>query len=204
MRTCASLSFSQKSLSPYCSLPITIARGPRRSVFVCSSFAAGVVGVMPTYAILKDLSLDDQLVEQVGAGFSKQLLTDQLRTKHGFKGIVVSDWAITNDCPETCRDGFPKGQKPSFAGFSTAWGVEHLAKVDRYAKGVNAGLDQFGGVEDTAELVAAVKGGKIPQARIDDAARRILANPSNVARTDGVAAAASFSTRSSAASANVC
>ena len=139
------------------------------------AFAAGVVGVMPTYAILKDLSLDDQLVEQVGAGFSKQLLTDQLRTKHGFKGIVVSDWAITNDCPETCRDGFPKGQKPSFAGFSTAWGVEHLAKVDRYAKGVNAGLDQFGGVEDTAELVAAVKGGKIPQARIDDAARRILA-----------------------------
>ena len=43
-------------------------------------------------------------------------------------------------------------------------------KVDRYAKGVNAGLDQFGGVEDTAELVAAVKAGKIAPARIDDAA----------------------------------
>lgn len=139
------------------------------------AFAAGVVGVMPTYAILKDLSLDGQPLEQVGAGFSKQLLTDQLRSKHGFKGVVISDWAITNDCGETCRNGFPDGQKPSFAGLSTAWGVEDLAKVDRYAKGVNAGLDQFGGVEDTAELVAAVKTGKIPQARIDDAARRILA-----------------------------
>ncbi|WP_236632236.1 glycoside hydrolase family 3 protein [Caulobacter sp. BP25] len=139
------------------------------------AFAAGVVGVMPTYAILKDLSLNGQPLEQVGAGFSKQLLTEQLRGKHGFKGIVVSDWAITNDCGETCRNGFPAGQKPSFAGFSTAWGVEDLPKVDRYAKGVNAGLDQFGGVEDTAELVAAVKAGKIPEARIDDAARRILA-----------------------------
>ncbi|UAL09930.1 glycoside hydrolase family 3 protein [Caulobacter segnis] len=139
------------------------------------AFAAGVVGVMPTYAILKDLTLDGQPAEQVGAGFSRRLLTDQLRVKHGFKGIVVSDWAITNDCPETCRDGFPAGEKPSFAGFSTAWGVEDLAKVDRYAKGVNAGLDQFGGVEDTAELVAAVKAGKIAPARIDDAARRILA-----------------------------
>lgn len=139
------------------------------------AFAAGVVGVMPTYAILKDLSVDGQPLEQVAAGFSRQLLTDQLRGKHGFKGIVVSDWAITNDCAETCRNGFPAGQKPSFVGFSTAWGVEDLPKVDRYAKGVNAGLDQFGGVEDTAELVAAVKAGKIPQARIDDAARRILA-----------------------------
>jgi len=138
------------------------------------AFSAGVVGVMPTYAILKDLSLDGQPLEQVGAGFSRQLLTDQLRGKHGFKGIVVSDWAITNDCADTCRNGFPLDQKPSFAGFSTAWGVEDLSKVDRYAKGVNAGLDQFGGVEDTAELVAAVKAGKIPVARIDDAARRIL------------------------------
>jgi len=139
------------------------------------AFAAGVVGVMPTYAILKDLVLDGQPLEPVGAGFSKQLLTDQLRTKHGFKGVVVSDWAITNDCGETCRNGFPPGEKPSFVGFSTAWGVEDLPKADRYAKGVNAGLDQFGGVEDTAELVAAVKAGKISQARIDDAARRILA-----------------------------
>jgi beta-glucosidase len=139
------------------------------------AFAAGVVGVMPTYAILQDVTLDGQPLEPVGAGFSKQLLTDLLRGKHGFKGVILSDWAITNDCGETCRNGFPAGKTPNFEGFSTAWGVEDLDKVDRYAKGVNAGLDQFGGVEDTAQLVAAVKAGKISEARIDESARRILA-----------------------------
>lgn len=138
------------------------------------AFAAGVVGVMPTYAILQDVALDGKPLEPVAAGFSKQLLTDLLRGKHGFKGIVLSDWAITNDCGETCRNGFPAGVTPSFEGFSTAWGVEDIAKVDRYAKGVNAGLDQFGGVEDTAELVAAVKAGKITEARIDESVKRIL------------------------------
>jgi beta-glucosidase len=52
--------------------------------------------------------------------------------------------------------------------------VEDLAKVDRYAKGVNAGLDQFGGVEDTAELVAAVKAGKITEVRVGQSAYRVL------------------------------
>jgi len=139
------------------------------------AFAAGVVGVMPTYAILQGVTLDGKPLEPVGAGFSRQLLTDLLRGKHGFKGLVISDWAITNDCGRTCRDGFPAGERPSFEGFSTAWGVEDLSKVDRYAKGVNAGLDQFGGVEDTAELVAAVRAGKITPARIDQSVRRILA-----------------------------
>jgi len=139
------------------------------------AFAAGVVGVMPTYAILQGVTLQGKPLEPVGAGFSRQLLTDLLRGEHGFEGLVISDWAITNDCGETCRNGFPAGQAPNFEGFSTAWGVEGLSKVDRYAKGVNAGLDQFGGVEDTAELVQAVQAGKITQARIDQSVRRVLA-----------------------------
>lgn len=138
------------------------------------AFAAGVVGVMPTYAILQGVTVGGQPLEPVGAGFNRQLLTDLLRGEHGFKGLVISDWAITNDCGETCRNGFPAGQTPNFEGFSTAWGVEGLGKVDRYAKGVNAGLDQFGGVEDTAELVAAVRAGKITQDRIDQSVRRVL------------------------------
>jgi beta-glucosidase len=138
------------------------------------AFAAGVVGVMPTYAILQGVAVDGKPLEPVGAGFSRQLLTGLLRGQHGFKGLVISDWAITNDCGQTCRNGFPTGQAPNFEGFSTAWGVEGLSKVDRYATGVNAGLDQFGGVEDTAELVAAVRAGKITPARIDQSVRRIL------------------------------
>ncbi|MGH1557974.1 hypothetical protein ACRAWD_09745 [Caulobacter segnis] len=120
------------------------------------------------------------LEAQVGSGFSKQLLTDQPRAKHGFKGIVVSDWAITNDCGETCLNGFPPGVKPSFAGLS------HRPRGRRGEPGQGRPLRQGGanarprpvrhGVEDTAELVAAVKAGKIAPARsYDDAARRILA-----------------------------
>lgn len=138
------------------------------------AFEAGVVGVMPTYAILENQSLDGRPLEPVGAGFSKQLLTGLLRGKHGFAGIILSDWAITNDCGDTCRNGFPPGRAPNFEGFSTAWGVEDLAKIDRYAKGVEAGLDQFGGVEDTAELVGAVKTGKVAEARLAQSARRVL------------------------------
>lgn len=138
------------------------------------AFSAGVMGVMPTYPILKDLVVDGKPVEQVGAGYSRQLLTDLLRDKHGFKGVVISDWAITADCAETCRNGFPPGAPPSFAGFSTGWGVQDLSPVDRFAKGVNAGLDQFGGTEDTALLVQAVEAGKVTPSRVEASALRVL------------------------------
>ena len=43
------------------------------------AIASGVVGVMPTYAILDELSIDGTPLERVGAGFSRQLLSEQLR-----------------------------------------------------------------------------------------------------------------------------
>ena len=45
---------------------------------------------------------------------------------------------------------------------------------DRYAMGANAGVDQFGGVDDPAPLLAAVRHGKVSLARVDQAARRVL------------------------------
>ncbi|WP_044564564.1 glycoside hydrolase family 3 protein [Azospirillum sp. B4] len=138
------------------------------------AFTAHVAGVMPTYSILKDMVVDGKPVEPVGAGYSHWLLTELLRGRFGFQGIVLSDWAITNDCTETCRDGFPAGTKPSFDGFSTAWGVEGLAMPARFAKGLAAGLDQFGGVDDPAPLLAAVQHGLVTEARLDQSVRRIL------------------------------
>lgn len=139
-----------------------------------AAFRANVAGVMPTYSILQKLDVDGKTIEQVGAGFSRYLLTDLLRGRHGFGGIILSDWAITNDCGETCRNGFPKGERPGFLGFSTAWGVEDIDQQARFAKGVNAGLDQFGGVEDSAVLVAAIRAGQVSEARINESVRRIL------------------------------
>ncbi|WNG36808.1 glycoside hydrolase family 3 protein [Archangium violaceum] len=138
------------------------------------AFAAKTGGVMPTYSILEGVTLNGQPLEQVGAGFNKQLLTDLLRGQYGFEGVILSDWAITNDCDDACLNGAPPGQKPSFVGFGTPWGVESLSKPERFAKGVNAGLDQFGGVDEPDALVAAVNAGKVTEARLDESVYRIL------------------------------
>ncbi len=91
------------------------------------AFAAHVGSVMPTYSILQNLTLDGKPVEQVGAGFNHQLLTDLLRKKYGFDGVILSDWAITNDCPSDCRNGASAGTKPELSDIGMPWGVEELS-----------------------------------------------------------------------------
>jgi beta-glucosidase len=138
------------------------------------AFAAHVGGVMPTYSILQNEKLDGQPLEQVGAGFNRQLLTELLRGKYGFDGVILSDWGITSDCSGVCEDGFPPGQKPDFSNFGTPWGVEKLTREERFIKGVNAGLDQFGGADDPHFLVDAVREGKLTESRLNESVYRIL------------------------------
>ncbi len=137
------------------------------------AFQAHVGGVMPTYSILEGATVNGRPLEQVGAGFNRQLLTGLLRDRYGFDGVILTDWAVTNDCGEACRNGAPAGQRPSFAMVAMPWGVEQLSKEDRFAKAVNAGVDQFGGTEEAQFLVDAVRSGKITQQRIDQSANRI-------------------------------
>jgi beta-glucosidase len=142
------------------------------------AFEAHAAAVMPTYSILEKLTVDGKpggtRIEQVGAGMNKYLLTDLLRGKYKFDGVVVSDWGITEDCTELCQNGMPAGQKPGVAQIGMPWGVETLSKVDRFAKTINAGVDQVGGTEDAASLLAAITSGKISEDRVREAARRIL------------------------------
>ena len=139
-----------------------------------AAFRSNVAGVMPTYSVFSDLSVNGQLVEQVGGGYNRWLLTDILRKQEGFSGLVLSDWAITQDCGPVCRNGVPTGQQPTFAGISTAWGVESLTKPQRFAKGLTAGLDQFGGTDDGQQLVSAVEQGMLTEARLDESVQRVL------------------------------
>lgn len=139
------------------------------------AFAAGAGGVMPTYSILQGATWNGRPIEQVGAGFNRQLLTDMLRDRYGFKGIVLTDWAITNDCTARCREGAPAGQRPSFGDVGMPWGVEDLPMQERFVKAIRAGVDQFGGTERADALVAAVRAGEIPEARLDSSVQRILA-----------------------------
>ncbi|WP_313452097.1 glycoside hydrolase family 3 protein [Brevundimonas sp.] len=135
------------------------------------AFAAGVAGVMPTYNILQGVTLDGAPIEPVGAGFNRGLLTTLLRDRYGFNGLVVSDWAITNDCGDNCRTGAtPHG----FGNIAMPWGVEDITETERFAKGMNAGVDQFGGTEQTDRMVEAVRQGLVPEARLDQAVGRVL------------------------------
>lgn len=135
---------------------------------------ANPAGVMPSYSIIEELVLDGEPLVQAGAGYNHRLLTGELRNRLGFYGVILSDWAITSDCSERCRDGAPVGEAPSFADVSTAWGVEHLSRPERFALGLRAGLDQFGGVDDPAPLIEAVQLGLVHEDWLEGPVRRLL------------------------------
>ncbi|SEB66501.1 glycoside hydrolase family 3 protein [Terriglobus roseus] len=138
------------------------------------AFEANVAAVMPTYSILENITLGGKPIEQVGAGMNSQLLTGMLRGKYGFQGVVISDWGITSDCSQQCREGMPAGQRATPAQIAMSWGVMDLPRPARFAKTVNAGVDQIGGTEDVAALLAAAKSGELKEPRMREAATRIL------------------------------
>lgn len=123
-----------------------------------AAFAAGTAQIMPYYGMPIDTEL-----EAVGFGFNRQVITELLRGKYGFDGVVCTDWGLINDRPI--------GDQVLVA---RAWGVEQLTPEQRLKKALDAGVDQFGG-EDCPELVVAlVRGGQIGEARIDESVRRLL------------------------------
>ena len=137
------------------------------------ALAAGSAGIMPTYPIISGPKVDGKAIEPYGAGYSKVLLTDLLRKKLGYKGIILSDWAITLDCNARCSA--PTAEEPQRPqDISTDWGVNDLTVEQRYALGVKAGIDQFGGTQDVAPLLAAVRDGLVSEARINASVRRVL------------------------------
>ena len=138
------------------------------------AFAANAAGVMPTYSILEGATWGGQPIEPVGAGYNRQLLTDMLRGRYGFRGIVVTDWAVTWDCNERCKNGAPAGQRPSFADLGMPWGVEELSMRARFVKAVKAGVDQFGGTERADMLVDAVRAGELKESELDTSVVRVL------------------------------
>jgi beta-glucosidase len=137
------------------------------------SLAAHSAGVMPTYVIVHGPNIAGQPIEPVAAGFNKQMLTGLLRGEKGFSGLIVSDWSITNDCPQACMT--PDAANPQTpASIGTPWGMETADKTTRFAKGLNAGIDQFGGANDPAPILDAVARKLVSEKRIDDSVRRVL------------------------------
>jgi beta-glucosidase-like glycosyl hydrolase len=131
------------------------------------AFGAGVAGVMPAYGVLETGAwtglgglLDGATIEQVGAAFNATILTNVLRGHYAFSGLVLAPPGILEDA----------GVSP----LGAPWGMEASTKAQRAAKAVDAGVDQFGGLNDATPISAARTAGLIDDAQIDAAARRAL------------------------------
>ena len=125
--------------------------------------------VMPYYTITFDQ--DKKYNENVANGYSKYIITDLLRDKYGYDGVVCTDWLVTGD----------EGKTPDlFAG--KPWGVENLSITERHYKALIAGVDQFGGNNDKKPVLEAYQmgvkefGEKFMRARFERSAVRLLKN----------------------------
>ncbi|MFK3679811.1 glycoside hydrolase family 3 protein [Microbacterium sp. NPDC090218] len=121
---------------------------------------AGVVRVMPGYAAPLGLEYDE-----VGFAFERRLITDLLRNRLGFDGVVVTDFNIV------------QGMRLPRLGVELpvrAWGMLDADPVQRVARLLDAGVDQLGGEDDPTPVLEAVDRGLVSEHRIDESVRRVL------------------------------
>ena len=124
---------------------------------------AGTAALMPYYGMPVGLELDGEPVEEVGFGFNRQVLTGLLRERLGYDGVVCTDWGLVSG---TVVRGRPLPAR--------AWGVEHLSRLERVVKILDAGADQLGGESCTDVLLEAVEQGLVTAERLDASVRRLL------------------------------
>ena len=105
----------------------------------------------------------DEGHEHVGFSYNKGIITDLLRKKYHFDGVVCTDWGLVTDA-----------NMGGIVWPARAWGVENLSPEERVKKIIDAGVDQFGGENIPHVVVKLVKEGKISESRIDQSVRRLL------------------------------
>ncbi len=123
-----------------------------------AAFEAGTAAIMPYYGVPID-----QTPENVAMSFNRSIITELLRGKYGYDGLVCTDWGLITDV-----------HMPGALWPARAWGVEHLSLVDRVKKVIDAGVDQFGGESCPEYVLQLVQEGRLSEERIDQSVRRIL------------------------------
>ena len=96
--------------------------------------------VMPYYTISTGI---DPSGKDVGNSYSKYIITDLLRNKYNYNGVVCTDWNITYD--NKAIDAFD----------GKCWGMEELTVAQRHYECLKAGIDQFGGNNDKGPVLEA-------------------------------------------------
>ncbi len=125
--------------------------------------------VMPYYTI--SFNQDTKNKENVANNYNSYIITDLLRKKYQYDGVVCTDWLVTGD--ETAVDVFLTGK---------SWGVENLSIAQRHYKILMAGVDQFGGNNDAKPVIEAYNmgvkehGEAFMRARFEQSAIRLLKN----------------------------
>ncbi len=136
------------------------------------AFEANIAGVMPYYGIpVGQLPAEEG---DIAFGFSKYIMTDLLRDEDGFDGVVLSDWMVANDCNGSCRTGIREASDWATWELGMPWGLEDENKTERFARSVDAGIDQFGGIDDPSNLIEAIESERLTVERIDLSVKRIL------------------------------
>lgn len=126
--------------------------------------------VMPYYTISYGRDIKNK--ENEGNSYNKYLITDMLRQKYGFDGVVCTDWLVTADEAKT-PDVFLAGK---------SWGMEDKTVAERHYKILMAGVDQFGGNNDAGPVMEAYNmgikehGEAFMRARFERSAVRLLRN----------------------------
>lgn len=128
-----------------------------------AAIAAGARQMMPYYSRPIGLSDNSTDYEPVGFSFNKQIVTDLLRNQLGFEGIVVTDWGLITDTVIRGQD-MP----------ARAWGLENTTELQRAARILDAGCDQFGGEQRTELIIQLVDEGIVSEDRLDISVRRLL------------------------------
>lgn len=140
-----------------------------RGAFKLNGKTGMASAVMPYYTI--SYNQDKKNNENVANNYNSYIITDLLRKKYNYDGVVCTDWLVTGD--ETAVDIFITG-KP--------WGVDSLSIAERHYKVLMAGVDQFGGNNDAAPVIEAYNigvkehGEKFMRTRFEISAVRLLKN----------------------------
>jgi beta-glucosidase len=109
-----------------------------------------VGSIMPSYSSVD--WTEDRVGNPVRMSANRDLLTQVLKQKIGFKGFLISDWGAIHELP---------GDYPTQVRTSVNAGLDMLMEPETYAS-----------FEST--LRAEVHAGRVPVSRVNDAVRRIL------------------------------